>query len=200
MNQHSGLHRVRIYIGIDDSFFTKQSKYAVLAFTILKDVQPVSAKISIIKVDGKEATDSAIKNVSGIINAGLNINAVFMDGVTFAGFNYIDPEVLSEKLNVRVFSIFRRRPNVEKIKNALANHFPDWEERWQVVGKIVSNVSPVRTKRGRLFLWPKASSTEINEYIDQLQIHSKIPEPLRIAEMTARAFSLYLFRHNMLGF
>src|SRR5712692_2526399 len=112
-------------IGIDDGHFTKQQETAPLVATLLEGFHLQDFRITRIIVDGLDATSQAIKLVRGWKPA-----PILLSGVTFAGFNMIDPHVLRKKFRVPVIVVVGSQPDNRAVKRALVKHFPDWKRRW----------------------------------------------------------------------
>ncbi|MEM4550227.1 MAG: DUF99 family protein, partial [Sulfolobales archaeon] len=87
------LSRLRL-VGIDDGFFPPEYKElklkTVLVGTLYRGRRPVDVKLRTVTVDGTDGTKKAIEILESLGES----DAVFLDGVTVAGFNVVDPEVL----------------------------------------------------------------------------------------------------------
>jgi len=78
------------------------------------------AKACKITVDGLDATEKLIE----ILN-GWDFDAVLLAGVSFAGFNVIDPMAIHEKFREPTIIISRTKPDNKAVKRALQRHFED---------------------------------------------------------------------------
>src|SRR5881296_2113024 len=87
-------------IGIDDGPFTKQQETAPLVAALLRGPHLQKARTTRITVDGLDATDKALQLLKGWTHLPL-----LLSGVTFAGFNLINPRVLQKKFRVPVIII-----------------------------------------------------------------------------------------------
>src|SRR5215471_17616781 len=170
-------------IGIDDGPFTKQQETAPLVAALLDRSHLVGVHTARIEVDVLDATDKAINLIKPWKPA-----PIFLSGVTFAGFNLIDPHILQKKFQVPVIVVVGSRPDNRAIKGALVKHFPDWKQRW----KIISSLGPLRkvtTNPAEPPLHYEAIGCTASESAGILKsnsIVSRIPEPIRVAGLLAR--------------
>ncbi|MEM0352633.1 MAG: DUF99 family protein [Sulfolobales archaeon] len=182
------LSRLRL-VGIDDGFFPPEYKElklkTVLVGTLYRGRRPVDVKLRTVTVDGTDGTKKAIEILESLGES----DAVFLDGVTVAGFNVVDPEVLLS-LSKSVVVIYKFEPNIEKIERALKLHFSDWRFRYDIILKAYSRSSFVRTKwkTMRIAVFGD-SSVEAERLISYTQLVSSIPEPLRASDIIASAIS-----------
>jgi uncharacterized protein len=170
-------------IGIDDGPFTKQQETAPLVAALLQGPHLEKARATQITVDGLDGTDKAVKLLKGWKPA-----PILLSGVTFAGFNLIDPHVLHRKYRVPVIVVVGSRPDNRAVKRALVKHFPDWQQRW----KILSSLGPMRTIRTNPDEPPihyeasGCSTKTATTILRATSCISRIPEPVRVAGLLAR--------------
>ena len=169
-------------IGIDDGPFTKQQETAPLIAALLQGPRLQKVRVTRITVDGLDATDKAVKLLKGWKPV-----PILLSGVTFAGFNLIDPHILHRKYRVPVIVVVGFRPNNRAVKRALVNHFPDWKRRW----RIISSLGPLRTVRTSLgeppiyFEFFGCSRREATSLLKAYSYISRLPEPIRVAGLVA---------------
>jgi len=84
-----------------------------------------------VTIDGLDATEKLVSMLRR-----WSFDAVMLAGVSFAGFNLVDPTVVFEEFNKPVIVISRTKPNNIAVKNALRQHFEDWRVRWGVFEKL----------------------------------------------------------------
>ena len=169
-------------IGIDDGPFTKQQDNAPLVAAMLDGPHLLAVRTTEIEVDGLDATEKAVKLVSK-----WKPIPILLSGVTFAGFNLIDPHVLQKKFRVPVIIVVGQRPDNRAVKRALVRHFPDWKQRW----RIISSLGPlrrVRTDPGEPpihYEFFGCSSAEASSLLKSCSYVSRLPEPVRVAGLLA---------------
>ncbi len=135
-----------------------------------------------IKRDGTDATDKIISMVKNTKHEDLRV--IMTDGVTFAGFNTIDIQRISQETALGIIPVMRRMPDFEKIEKAL-EHFPDKHERWECI-KRAGPVHQITVHRGDLyFQYAGLEEEEAAKIIKLTCMHSQLPEPVRVAHIIA---------------
>ena len=175
-------------LGIDDSPLIRDDVLVVGAVFRGGDWLDGVMKTSV-KRDGVDAT----KRLTEMILSSKHLTqfrVMFLDGVTFAGFNVVDIHEIYKQTSVPVVVVTRNMPDMDAIKSALSN-LEDGEERFQTM-----------LRAGELFEVDTGGPTPVyiqcagisSEYAAALtrmtSIHASIPEPLRVAHMIATAMVL----------
>jgi endonuclease V-like protein UPF0215 family len=185
-----------IAIGIDDGYFPPYKKgKTVLAAVLFKGKTPVEIDFDLITIDGQDGTQIAAGLINKIISPyEKGEKVVFLDGVTYAGFNYINPLELKEKTGIDPITVFYKLPIKEKVYKALKNHFPDYKKRWRIIRNIIINTEKIVTEKGPVdcFTTISENKNKVYKFIRYYQFYSRIPEPLRLSDAIAREVSLYL--------
>ncbi len=185
-------------LGVEDGSFNPQKLQrrgvTVLCGVLMHGLRVEDVFLRLIEVDGLDATDKLL-DMASKLNP---LDAVLLGGVTFGGFNIIDPVVVNENLKVPVIVITTERPDNEAVLNALRKHFEDWRLRYGVFERLAS-VSPIyevklNPKENPVFL--EVVGIELDKALGLLRrvtIRGRAPEPLRIANRIAKAASRALF-------
>lgn len=173
--------------GIDDGFFPlnykgKKGRTVLLSVTF-SDYRIVDVDFELIYVDGNDATD--------VINRLKKGEVSLLDGVTFGGFNYIDPSLL----NFNYIIFYSSPPNFQKVKDALS-HFND--ERNEVILSVISSLTRLTTRKGDVFVFSNLDMVKVREIIEKYQIFDKIPEPLKVAHEISSSLSRFLLKKNII--
>lgn len=176
-------------VGIDDGFFPPHYKElklkTFLVGTLYQGRTPRDIKVGTVTVDGNDGTERALEILRKLAGA----DVVFLDGVTVAGFNYIDPEKLLDLVKT-VIVIYKFEPDLNKIESALRGHFSDWEHRYEVVLRAYRRSKLLETKwrtmRVAVF---GVEDPNPGTVISHLQLVSPIPEPLRVSDIVASSLS-----------
>jgi len=174
-------------VGVDEGYFPPEFKYrrlkTIIAAVLCDDVKPLNVVISEVIVDFDDVT-SRIANL--VQRLGGNPKLILLDGVTYAGFNVVDPKRLNVITKLPVVVVFKHELNLIKIKEALFKHFSDWTSRYSLIdsvyGKSQVTYTPWRPIRISCY---GINCSEVVDYIIKLQVTSPIPEPLRLADMIA---------------
>lgn len=170
-------------IGIDDGPFTKQEDTAPLVAALLRGPHLQKLRATRISVDGLDATDKALKLIRGWKHV-----PILLSGVTFAGFNLMDPHILHKTFRVPVIIVVGSRPDNRAVKQALVKHFSDWKLRW----RIIRSLGPLRKARTNpkeppIFFEAFGLSARDAVRIMRASCYvSRIPEPIRVAGLLAR--------------
>ncbi len=184
------------YLGLDDGYFPPEFKgrrgRTVLVGSVTEGTKPLDLFVEFIEVDGVDGTDQAISICSEALKT-YDLRAIITDGVTYAGFNIIDPRRLYSEVNIPVITIFRHDLDMGKVKRALEKHFSDWSFRYEVISSTYSESRKVMTRRGILRLF--CLGIDFGDCVDlvsRLQTAFPEPQPLKIADLTASALSRFL--------
>jgi hypothetical protein len=135
-----------------------------------------------IQRDGMDATEKIIDMVTTTKHEDLRV--LMTDGITFAGFNTIDIQEITQKTSLGIIPVMRRMPDLKSIKAALSN-FPDHERRWDCIQRA-GPIHSTAVQSGTLYFQHAGISQEEAEKLIALTcMHSQIPEPVRVAHIIA---------------
>jgi endonuclease V-like protein UPF0215 family len=164
--------------GIDDSF---SGDFCCLVCCVMCGKTVEGFMYEEIAVDGLDSTEKIISMLRRS-KFYRQLKVVFLDGITFGGFNVADIEKIHEKTGIPVVVIMNRMPNVEEFEEALKN-FEDYEERLRIVRKA----GEIR-QAGEVYIqFYGLSYEEALRLMKMNTIHGKIPETLRLAHLVASA-------------
>lgn len=175
-------------IGVEDGpFLSKRlgGTRAPLVIVKLEGPHLTTVRAGWIDVDGIDATDRALKLLGTISFAN---SPILLSGVTFGGFNLIDPRRLQKRFRTPTIVVVGSRPNNRAVERALLRHFPDWRERWRII-KSLGPLRSVRTVASENPLYFEAfgcSNVEARRILRGWAMVSRVPEPLRVAGLVAR--------------
>lgn len=174
-------------IGVEDGSFRKGvTRKAKLVAVLFLETKIEDVHITDVTVDGMDATEALLKMVEG-----WSFGAVLLSGVSFAGFNIIDPTLVHEGCGKPVVVMSRTRPDNVAVKRALRRHFKDWKMRWSIFEKlgkvyevqVVDGAEPVYIEVvGETVEWARS-------LIQAFSFWGRMPEPLRVARLIARGIS-----------
>ena len=187
MNMMPNLFQDLPVVGVEDGSFQKGlTEKAILAAVLFKGTWIKDVRIAKITVDGLDATEIFIKTLKG-----WKFEVVMLAGISFAGFNVINPFFVQEKFAKPVIVITRTKPDNRAVKNALQRHFEDWELRWKVFEKTAnfSQVSVLAGEPPLHFNVIGASVKWASSIIRALSVCGRVPEPVRVARLIARGLS-----------
>jgi len=174
-------------VGVEDGSFQKGIvEKALLAAVLLEGLKIKKVKITKICVDGLDATEK----LSRILNK-WKFDAVMLAGVSFAGFNIIDPTAIYGKSKKPIVIISRTKPDNKAVKRALQRHFEDWMDRWGVFEKLgeIHEITTLSAQSPVYFEVIGAEAKWAAKFIKAFSVCGRIPEPVRIARLIARGLS-----------
>lgn len=174
-------------IGIDDGPFPPKfpntPSHAPLVAVCLKGPRLYRVQTGWITVDGLDATDRAQALLEKLPKA-----PILLSGVTFGGFNLIDPWRVQRRFRTPTIVVVGSRPDNNAVKRALVKHFPDWKERWRIIRQL-GPLRSVRTVADEPPLFYEALGCTPLEARRILTLNawvSRVPEPIRVAGLIAR--------------
>ena len=184
----SPVDKITSCIGIEDGPFLPRrlgGSKAPLVVVKLEGSHVTRVRAGWIDVDGMDATDRALKLLSGF---SVSNCPILMAGVTFGGFNLIDPRRLQRRFRTPTIVVVRARPDNSAVKRALVRHFPDWRKRWRIIGSLgtLRRVRTVDSENPLFFEAFGCSTVEARKILKSWALVSRVPEPLRVAGLVAR--------------
>ncbi|MEM1646268.1 MAG: DUF99 family protein [Ignisphaera sp.] len=131
------------YLGVDDGYFDVSFKHSnlryktVLVGAIVCNNRFQDLLLDYVTIDGLDATIIIYRIIEKALYL-YNIQAVLLDGVTYAGFNVVDPRKLYNLTSIPMIVVFRHKLDLDKIRFALEKHFFDHKYRYKIVETIYS--------------------------------------------------------------
>lgn len=190
------------YLGIDDGYFEISFKRSelkhktVLVGAIVCNNRFVDLFIDFITIDGLDAT-TAINRIIEISLTLYNIASVFLDGVTYAGFNVVDPRKLYLLNSIPVIVIFRHRLDLEKIRAALERHFHDHRYRFSIIEDTYSKSSELLLEHLPTVIKIYSVGVSLDKAKNITLSLCKVfadPYPLRVADKIASALGKIMIK------
>lgn len=189
----AGLYGPDIGIGCDDG---RVSKLGPGSWTLLVCVSiarsdgtlaPRGVSVSPLRVDGLDAS-SLVAHAALQLSRGASSPVLFLDSITIGGFNVVSPPTVYRLAHVPVVVAYTYRPSFERLARA-ASKLPTYRYI-EAILRLADSYSEVKTRRGILYLiaWG-LSPREAAEAAEAFQVHSRKPEPVRVAHYIASALS-----------
>ena len=180
-------------VGVEDGRFSREAdvQKAVLVAVLLHGISIIDFQMTDIEVNGLDATEKFRCMLQR-----WSFDSVILAGVSYAGFNLIDANVIFEEFEKPVIIVARTKPNSKAVKDALLRHFEDWETRWAVVEKLgpvyeivsVPNEPPIYAETVGVYL------KLARNLVRRLSVCCRIPEPIRVARLIARGLTPKLWK------
>jgi len=181
----------RIVVACDDGRVKKLGQgfttYVCISFDL--DLNPINIDIGLLKIDGLEAS-SIIAYSASLASLGRAF-VLLLDSLTIAGFNVISPATIMKLSGAPTVVVYSYKPSFKRLYSAFSRlSFSNLRER--VLG-IVDLAKHIETPKGELWILTWGIEEDFAKYlIKKLQVHSRVPEPLRIAHGVASEASLLL--------
>lgn len=181
-------------VGVEDGGFSRESgvQEALLVAVLLKGSSIIDSQMSKIRVDGLDATEKLM----GMLYR-WSFDSVILAGVSFAGFNLIDPHVVFGEFKKPVVVVARKKPDNTAVKNALLQHFEDWKVRWGVIEKLGPSQEIVSMpNEPPIYIEIIGADLEwTSNLIRKLSTCCRIPEPIRVARLIARGLTPIVWKN-----
>lgn len=176
--------------GIEDGSFNAFSRdlssSTFLCCVLMDHYMIDDIRLSVIEVDGLDATEKLL----GMLD-GLDTDAIILGGITFGGFNIVDPFSIMRSIETPVIIYSGKIPDSSSMLLALMKHFKDWRRRWAIIDRLGTVHRTVSKQREPpiYFEVVGASAAWADEVIRSSAMVSRIPEPVRVAGLVARGVS-----------
>ena len=178
-------------VGVEDGGFSRESsdravQKALFVCVLLHGNWIEDFQVDKITVDGLDASQKLISMLRRWA-----FDAVMLAGVSFAGFNLVDPTLVVEEFSKPVITVSRTRPDNVAVKNALLRHFEDWQIRWGIFEKLGS-IHEVVSMINEAPLYVEVVGEDIDWASGLIRASAaccRIPEPIRVARLMARGLT-----------
>jgi uncharacterized protein len=173
-------------VGVDDSPHVPRSKsYVPIVGAVFRGGLWLEGGLSgKIQVDGFDSTQAITDMITSSPHF-KQLRVIMLNGVTFAGFNVVDLQLLNENTNLPVIAVARKKPDLAAVKKAIQN-LPEPKKRLIVLqnaGELVE--APLKIP---VYIQTAGLSVEDAWQIVALSsTRSSTPEPLRAAHLIASA-------------
>ena len=172
-------------LGIAESYSGRAS--STLAGVVMrKDLRIDGFCCGEVAVGGMDGTSAIISMVRSLERRDLNV--ILLSGCVIAWFNVINPGHIAEKTSVPVICVTYE--DSEGLEEDIQNHFPHDEERLMAYRNL-GNRFPVHLHTGQtIFIRAWGISPEdAGRLCNDFTLEGGIPEPLRVARLSARSRS-----------
>ncbi len=172
--------------GSFDAFNRDTSCQTILCGVLMEGDRIVCVRQRKITVDGLDATDKLVSLMKGLV-----VDAVILGGITFGGFNVIDPNIIHSNTGLPVIVYSGVKPDNDAVLKALKKHFPDWKIRWNIIkgaGKIYN--TQIFENSPEIYYEAVGCDTKWAEKILKISAKiNRIPEPVRVARLIAKGLT-----------
>ena len=177
-------------LGVEDGSFEAFNKKVLgrtlLCGVLMKGDRILKVRHAEIRVDGLDATDKLLSMIRGI-----DFEAVILGGITFGGFNVINPRIIHAETEVPIIIYSSVKPDNDAVLAALRKHFPDWEKRWKIIEGL-GEIYSTRVFREDPEIYFEAIGCHpgwAEVVLKDSAMISRIPEPVRVTRLVARGLT-----------
>lgn len=176
---------VRI-LGIDDGPFLRgrDDRTPLVGVLMRMDFVIEAVLVDSVPIDGN-GTLRAIETFTNRIG-GQNIHAILAEGITFAGFDIVNPEEIHDRTGIPFISITRGKGDLDSMVSALEAHGDENKIR------VLRALRPEKVTIGKTPFILNMSGLPRGEaltIVQKLMRVGNVPEPVRIADMIASAIA-----------
>jgi len=169
-------------IGFDDAPFNKEKDVPVnIAGVICSNTRFEGLLWGEVIRDGMDANEVLVKLLKGS-KFYEQVNAVFIDGIAFGGFNIIDLPRLSDDLNRPCIAVMRQYPDMLAIDKALMN-LADYSQRKQ----HLINAGKIYHYHTGYYQVSGCDPSTAAQVFEQVTDRGYVPEALRLAHLIGAA-------------
>ncbi|MEM0026330.1 MAG: DUF99 family protein [Ignisphaera sp.] len=188
------------FLGIDDGYFNvlykrlepKRKTFLVGVLTCNHKI--IDVLLNYITIDSLDGTRRAIEIVENATSR-YEIDAIFLDGITYAGFNIVDPFRIYNIYSIPVVTMFRHPLNLEKIYFALKKHFIDYTYRFSVIERAYLYSNTVKVGETTLRYYSIGLPISLAETIlKKMCKYYSYPYPLHVADRIASLLGRLYFK------
>lgn len=174
-------------LGVDDGYFPERRGRAPLLGILMRGTLVEGVLYREIQIDGTDVTEKLVDMVARSKYGG-QAKAVMTSGTVFAGTNVLDMNAFFEEAGVPVIAVMRRPPSSSFLRAMERSPNADF-----ILSVIRRNPPPVplKTKRGVLYVsFVGIGASDVKRVVEDYQIYSLLPEPVRLAHLFASAVGM----------
>jgi len=178
-------------LGIAESY-SGRSQSTLAGIVMRRDLIIDGTVFSRVTVGGMDATDAILSMIRSLNRR--DIGAVMLSGCVLAFFNIVDPEEVCADTGLPVVCVTYE--NSEGLEGDIRHHFPDDENRLAAylrLGKRTAFKLPGETVYLRSW---GINAEDAGRLVAAFTSEGKVPEPVRVARICARAAHAYFTRNN----
>ncbi|WP_019568880.1 DUF99 family protein [Thioalkalivibrio sp. ALMg13-2] len=184
--------RLSHVVGFDDAPFARPHRGDVLVVGAVFAGMRLDGVISTrVRRDGANATARLVECVLDSPFAP-QLHAILLQGITLAGFNVVDLPALHARTGLPILAVARHAPDLPAIRRALLGPVPGGVRKWRLIeaAGVMEPLAGLYVQRCGLS--PEAAQ----RLLEDQRVHSRLPEPLRVAHLIAGGVATGASRHR----
>jgi endonuclease V-like protein UPF0215 family len=170
-------------VGFDDSPFTRGFRGDVAVFgAVFSDLRLDGIVQGAVRRDGANAA----RVLADLVNGSRyreHVRLIMLDGITFAGFNVVSLRELAARTERPVLVVTRNAPDLPSIRRALLARVRGGRRKW----RLIEDAGAVEPLAGLYVQREGLTIDEARWCVERFAIHGRMPEPVRVAHLVARA-------------
>ncbi len=187
------LHKRGIRVlGIAESFVRDYERSMLAGIVMRPDMVIDGIAFQTITVGGIDATEGILRLFDSLQRR--DINVMMLNGCVISWFNIVDLERIYATLRIPLICITYEESS--GLEEHIKHHFSDrgLDLRLEAYRRL-GDRTPVRLRNGHeiLIRFLGMDEHDAQDILNRFIQHGKIPEPLRVAKMTARAALRYFY-------
>lgn len=169
-------------LGVDDAPFVFEDAATRLIGTVFRGGTRIEGVLTrTVTVDGFDVTD----RVTGMLAEREEVQAVLLDGITYAGFNIADLDRIAAA-DVAVVAVSRTEPDPARLEPGLRN-VDRADDRRDMVAQAGDPTEHALDAGTVHFQHAGVSEDAARELLDLTTVRGLVPEPVRVAHMIGAA-------------
>jgi len=179
-------------LGIAESFVRSEG-VSILAGVVMRgDLIVDGITFTKISLGGLDATDGVIRIYENLDRS--DINLIMIGGAIIALYNIIDLEKVYHHLKIPIICVtYRRSEGIEENLRRL----PEANKRIEIYRRLGDRREMVLKTGYRVFVrWYGLREREVTTLLNRFTRFGRVPEPIRVARLCARAILKFILRMN----
>lgn len=170
-------------LGLAESF-TGRASSTMAGVVMRKDLRIDGVALASLTVGGMDATGAVLGIIASLGRR--DINVVMVSGSVVAWFNILDPEAISRETGLPLIVVTYE--DSEGLEEDIARHFPGDEDRLRAYRRLGDRTAVELRDGSRVFVRATGLSREdAARILRDFTRDGKVPEPVRVARLFARA-------------
>ena len=185
MKLHINKKGIRV-LGIAESFRREEEKSVLAGVVMRSDFFIDGVAFAKITVGGMDATEGILHIFESLQRA--DINVTMLNGCVISWFNIVDMKKVYEKLRIPLICVTYEES--EGLEGHIKKHFEEDERDRRIKAyKKLGDRTPMRLRNNYevLIRFLGMEKSEAGAILKKFTSHGRVPEPLRVARIIARA-------------
>ncbi len=181
-------------LGIAESYSGRE-RSMLGGIVMRKDLRVDGMACTHVTVGGMDATDAVLRLIADLRRR--DINLLLISGCVIAWYNIIDPEEIARRTSLPVVVVTYEES--EGLEDDIRRHFPEDAERLSAYRRLGPRTPvPLHTGHTVYLRVSGIATADAARLCNDFTLEGKVPEPVRIAQLLARAVLRYAGSQHLL--